>query len=188
MVNMYQHRGGTPDEFVQALYAVNRELKINGGVSPTSSRKSRSSNCSSGRGSMTNNKYQHLSDSDTSGNSSATIYIHSNHFFVFLTEFYEFLFEFIPTGTQISQDSLLSGTRKRSNPSVNRSSGNGSSGKRKAKRRKVIQLPGSSGDDEGEVSSGNSSDSDSEPERNSGLGKTNSKANSSCHASSIDQR
>lgn len=71
MVNMYQHRGGTPDEFVQALYAVNRELKINGAASPTLSRNSRSSTASSGFGSIHSvDKYRSLgSDSDTSGGS-----------------------------------------------------------------------------------------------------------------------
>lgn len=32
MMNMYQARGGSPEEFLQALYAVSRELQIGGSM------------------------------------------------------------------------------------------------------------------------------------------------------------
>ena len=42
MMNMYQARGGSPEEFLQALYAVSRELQIGGAGGNLSQRGSQS--------------------------------------------------------------------------------------------------------------------------------------------------
>jgi len=69
MIGMYERRGGTPEEFVNALYHVHRQLKgADGNQSPCSSKQSRSSTGSSGRGSLASKGPKFSGeDSDTSG-------------------------------------------------------------------------------------------------------------------------
>ncbi|XP_046990060.1 uncharacterized protein LOC124595385 [Schistocerca americana] len=60
MMNMYNGRGGTPEEFVQALYAVSRDLRINGGNTG-------SEGSGSNRSSGSKNSDGHASSSQDSG-------------------------------------------------------------------------------------------------------------------------
>ncbi|ODN02834.1 hypothetical protein Ocin01_03827 [Orchesella cincta] len=73
VVEHYKGRGGTPEEFVDAMYKCHRSLKVNGSFSPES-KKSKSSTGSSGRGSLSSNNVNFDTygshDSDTSGTQS----------------------------------------------------------------------------------------------------------------------